>query len=272
MNIEKIRYSSKRASKHSFSKPELFKIAAENNILLPSSVNGKQKIIDFILDVENKYRVTVMNLTGSCICSCEFNGIPSMKDIISKLPNTDQYHNTFLNQETGAKICNISRSNYDTVLMHLINTDFSESEFNNISQSISRGNFDYLTTSYRHIAFSEKVERVKNNQELMLAAVGKYGTSLKDASESLRDDYDLVLAAVKNHGCSLQYASQSLQNNPDIVRAAIENHPACFKFASESIQNDREFVVSAVRNTPRLFRYLSQDLQDDHEINAIANQ
>ena len=51
----------------------------------------------------------------------------------------------------------------------------------------------------------------------MLTAVKKYGTpgtSLKDASESLRNDYDVVLAAVKNHGCSLQYASQSLRNNP----------------------------------------------------------
>ena len=65
---------------------------------------------------------------------------------------------------------------------------------------------------------------------LVPAAAGRWdafkgedkGYALQYASKRLRDDRDIVMAAVTHVGSPLEYASERLQNDPDIIRVAHE--------------------------------------------------
>ena len=46
------------------------------------------------------------------------------------------------------------------------------------------------------------------------------GDALEYASDELRDDKEVVLAAVKDTAYAIEYASEKLQADPDIIKAS----------------------------------------------------
>ena len=78
----------------------------------------------------------------------------------------------------------------------------------------------------------------------MLAACKKDGQSLYYASSELRDDKEVVLAAVKNKPIILKYASLRLRDDKDVVTAALENEKKLVKdvvsYASDRLSNSDE--------------------------------
>jgi hypothetical protein len=54
--------------------------------------------------------------------------------------------------------------------------------------------------------------------------VKQNGHALISASEELKNDREIVLAAVKQHGGALQCASAELQNDRGIVLAAVQQN------------------------------------------------
>ena len=69
---------------------------------------------------------------------------------------------------------------------------------------------------YEQWAVAEEKDWLRNDRDLVLAAVKQDGRSLWDASEELRNDRGIVLAAVKQDGTALYYASEELKKDPDI--------------------------------------------------------
>lgn len=80
------------------------------------------------------------------------------------------------------------------------------------------------------------LEQVKNNI-----------FALQFASKRLRDDYDVVLAAVECHSVSLKFASERLRNNKYIVLVAVTNFGGSIFYASQRLRSDYDVALAAVQ-------------------------
>ena len=67
---------------------------------------------------------------------------------------------------------------------------------------------------------------------------------MEHASCELRNDKEVVLAAVTKHGSALQHASEELRNSKEVVLVAVRQNVEAFKHASEVLQNDKDVVQS----------------------------
>ena len=111
------------------------------------------------------------------------------------------------------------------------------------------------------------------NRNETLVDVKRNGFRLKDASEALKNDREIVLAAVNETSGALLYASDALKNDREIVLAALEkNPPGALEYASDELKNDREIVLKAVTRQPTALRYASAELKNDREIVRMAIQ
>ena len=73
------------------------------------------------------------------------------------------------------------------------------------------------------------------------------GMVLRYASDTLKNDRDVVLAAVQHYGMVLHYASANLRNDQDIVLAAVQQHGDALQYASDGLRNDQGVVLVAVQ-------------------------
>ena len=61
-------------------------------------------------------------------------------------------------------------------------------------------------------------ERLRDDKDIVLAALGNDGMALEYASERLRDDYGIVLYAIRNNMRALEYASERLGAYRALIR------------------------------------------------------
>jgi NhaP-type Na+/H+ and K+/H+ antiporter len=125
---------------------------------------------------------------------------------------------------------------------------------------------------YDKIYFRYLSTKLKNDKEIVLAAVQQDGKSLEDASHELKNDKEIVLAAVQQAGKSLEDASTELKNDKEIVLAAVQQDGKSLEDASHKLKNDKEVVLAAVTNDGWALRYASKKLKDDREIVLAAIQ
>tara|TARA_B110000503_G_scaffold128250_1_gene198939 strand:- start:108 stop:1016 length:909 start_codon:yes stop_codon:yes gene_type:complete len=105
---------------------------------------------------------------------------------------------------------------------------------------------------------------------LMIVYVLHDGSMLKYASKSLKNDKDVVLAAVRKTGSALAYASKRLENDKEVVLAAVTNDGRALFHASGDMQKDKEVVLAAVTNNAGALNFASDDMQDDKEVVLAA--
>ena len=113
-------------------------------------------------------------------------------------------------------------------------------------------------------------EKLKDDREIVLAAVTKSGSALEFASDKLKDDKEIVLTAVTNRGYSLQYASTKLKDDKEIVLVAVTNGGFALQYASDKLKDDKEIVLAALDNKGRALEYASDKLKDDREFILAA--
>ncbi|KAG2378497.1 hypothetical protein C9374_008136 [Naegleria lovaniensis] len=106
----------------------------------------------------------------------------------------------------------------------------------------------------------------RNDREIVLEAVKKYGSAFQYASQELRNDREVVLEAVNQNGWALQHASQELRNDREIVLKAVNQNGSALQFASQELRNDREIVLKAVNQNGDALLFVSQELKNDREI------
>ena len=70
----------------------------------------------------------------------------------------------------------------------------------------------------------------------MLESVKNDGQTLYFASERLRDDKDVVSAAVSNKGIILKYASFRLRDDEEVAQLAISQNKEAVYFLSENLK------------------------------------
>lgn len=60
---------------------------------------------------------------------------------------------------------------------------------------------------------------------IVLETVKKYAMALADVTDDMKDDYEIVLAAIKQNGNALRYASENMQKNNTLILEASLNMP-----------------------------------------------
>lgn len=106
----------------------------------------------------------------------------------------------------------------------------------------------------------------------VLQRVTSRGYGLKFATKNLRNDREIVHAAVKSDGSMLKYASESLQNNKEIVEAAVLSEGLAILYASHSLQNCEEMALKAVNQNPDIFYFLQWDLRTNYSFRSRVVQ
>lgn len=111
----------------------------------------------------------------------------------------------------------------------------------------------------------------KNDFQFFSEVVKKNGDFIYFASEKLRDDEELVKAAIKFGDCNLRNISERLRNDPEMVIWAIENNrPAKLRSAGEIARDDFDVIKTAVCRQGGALGWASDRLKDDNEIVKLA--
>lgn len=182
---------------------------------------------------------------------------------------------------------------------NFINDSFAYKKIKNFSEEL-RDDKEIMSLAVRgigqgvHIAYAS--ERLKDDDELALAAVSTNGYAITDISYRLQseknialeavknaavlpylydyfhDDKEIVLAAIQHNGESLQFASDRLKNDKEIVLAAIADKGWAIKFASEELRGNKEVMREAIKIDTEYFKYATPKLQlNKNFINEVRN-
>lgn len=135
----------------------------------------------------------------------------------------------------------------------------------------------YITREIAEIAVKKNPHYLnltpfKSDEELGVKAAKKNGYVLETLRE-LRDNFNVVKAAVEKEGFMLEYASERLQANYDIVKAAVscEGQGSSIKFASDELKANKELAIIAIKNSRGMAEHwIADELEkDDDVIKAI---
>lgn len=115
------------------------------------------------------------------------------------------------------------------------------------------------------LALEYAAQVFKNDNEIVLTAVRQDGYALMLASAALKGNKEIVLAAVLQNGCALQYASDALKNEKEIVLSAVQQDGYALCFASDLLKNDKDIVRAALQNYDKALYFASEQLKKDPE-------
>mmetsp|Transcript_116957 Transcript_116957/g.214252 ORF Transcript_116957/g.214252 Transcript_116957/m.214252 type:complete len:330 (-) Transcript_116957:62-1051(-) len=119
-------------------------------------------------------------------------------------------------------------------------------------------------------SISVSLHRLDPRREKAARALSEGKVELEDLSEDLRDDFDVVLAAVTADGFSLQYAGDDLRSDRSIISAALQETGLALQCAPAEAQMDRSVVLEAVRQHGSAMQYAHISLRSDRDIVLVA--
>ena len=111
---------------------------------------------------------------------------------------------------------------------------------------------------------------VRSDLHTALAACTNSGMALEFVSDMLKDNREVVVAAISNSGASLCYASSRMRNDREVVVAACNEHTLAIEFASDALKGDRGLMLGLCRINGVSLAYASNELQSDEEVVTAA--
>jgi hypothetical protein len=111
---------------------------------------------------------------------------------------------------------------------------------------------------------------MRDDREVVMAAVMENGPALFFASDRLKDDREIVMFAVRQNGYMLRHASDRLKDDREIIMFAVRQNGNLLRLASDRLKNDKQVVLVAVRDIPNALRYASEELQNDVDVAQAA--
>lgn len=144
--------------------------------------------------------------------------------------------------------------------------------FQQLSERLKH-NREFLITLIENCSGGEFVlkfvsEQFKNDRELVLIAVKKYGKVLEFASDTLKNDKEIVFEAMKKY-YYFEFVSKELKNNKEFVLQVMDLNTFAFKYLSDELQNDKDFIIKMVNKKPSILNYVNDILQNDPDILAL---
>lgn len=82
----------------------------------------------------------------------------------------------------------------------------------------------------------------------------------------VREDRELVLAAVEQNPGNLKHAADTLRNDPAFIEEVIKTSPMALEHAGGPVLRDRDFMLKAITGNPDHIRCLHQSLENDVQI------
>jgi hypothetical protein len=119
-------------------------------------------------------------------------------------------------------------------------------------------------------AFQRASAKIKNDREVVIAAVTFKGTCFLYASERLQNDREVVLATVRSFGAMLADVSEIFRQDREIVMAAVTQRGTALQYAAEHLKDDYDIALAAVTQNGAALEYVSQELRDNYQISAAA--
>lgn len=107
---------------------------------------------------------------------------------------------------------------------------------------------------------------IPTDKKELLEFINEYPNLLSKVSQEMKDDYDIVIAAVKSDGTALQYASERLKNDLDIIDSAFESNPWAYEWFPESMKQDPDVGLNVVKHVPGCYMLLNEDLKHNRDI------
>ncbi len=102
---------------------------------------------------------------------------------------------------------------------------------------------------------------LRDDSDVVLAAVRRDAGSFRDASTRLRSDRNFILAAVKQNGLVLQHLNKFKRDDTDVVRAAVLQNAASWFCASARLRSSKDLVKEMVQQSPFMFEHLPRRCQ-----------
>ena len=111
---------------------------------------------------------------------------------------------------------------------------------------------------------------LRDDSDVVLAAVRRDAGSFRDASTRLRSDRNFILAAVKQNGLVLQHLNKFNQDDTDVVRAAVLQNAASWFYASARLRSSKKLVKEMVQHSPFMFEHLPRRWQTQESIRRLV--
>ena len=97
-----------------------------------------------------------------------------------------------------------------------------------------------------------------NKNEVIAEIPNMYYMNLRYLSDELKDDKDVMYAAVKSNPNSFEFASDRLKDDEQLAIMAVSNGMGhLFKFVSERLKDNSSVVLAAVSRTFLVFFFHS---------------
>ena len=126
-----------------------------------------------------------------------------------------------------------------------------------------------------HISYMS--DELRDDRDVVLAAVDKDVWALSFASDRLKDDENIILEAIKINGTSIRFSSERIKNkfvnNKEIMLEIVKSRGWALKFASEKLKDDEDILLAAITDgeefdvnsencKPLALKYTSQRLKE----------
>ena len=114
-------------------------------------------------------------------------------------------------------------------------------------------------------------KEIKNNKQVVLAAVKIDGSAIRFASEKLRSDYDVALAAVTKTPSAIEHIPSTIQGYENIAITAVKNNSSAMQHISSDSEHYKDIAVAAVTANSSAIKKINKDHKDYEEILGATN-
>lgn len=135
-----------------------------------------------------------------------------------------------------------------------------------------RNDFEIVKAAVKDcgLALAEASVDLRNDKKIVMAAVAQDGQALLLASPALRNDHEIVITAVASKGLALAHALETQIHDPEIVQAALLQDGLALAYVPEELRRIREIVIAAVSQCGLALQYAPYALRGDTEVALAA--
>lgn len=141
-----------------------------------------------------------------------------------------------------------------------------------------------MTGKYERFRLEDLSENLKNDRDVVFAAVMKNPENLRFAVDGFRNDIKLVLAAViaKRKSVNLfsedkpdvndvlKHMGSKIRNNKVSILRLMDEEPTAIKYAGTDLKNDKGFILKAIKKNPIALGFANKKLLMDKELVLAA--
>ena len=98
---------------------------------------------------------------------------------------------------------------------------------------------------------------------------------LDDVSERLKNDEEIVIASLKKSIYSMQYVGEKLKNDKEFILKLIDEFDSIqyiVQYMGDNLKDDKEVILKAMKKDYRVFIYASDRLKKDETICDIVDE